>query len=57
MKYFVAKSQKISDSSGSQNLFSTGGLSNNSESLQALKDNPEAIRYVCFVKFSCFLHM
>lgn len=46
----VAQSQKTSDSSRSQNLVNNGGLSNNAECLQALKDNPEAIRYVSFVR-------
>ena len=44
----VAQSQEIRDSSKSERVVPNGGSSKNSEHLQALRNDPEAIRFVYF---------
>jgi hypothetical protein len=50
MKHAVAHPQENGDCTKSQSAGNRGGIMTNSESLQALKDDPDTIRFVCVHK-------
>lgn len=46
----VTQSQETNNSIKTERVASNGGLSSNSDHLQALKNNPEAMRFVFFTE-------
>lgn len=58
MEYSGVQPRENGNSSKSQTAVNNGGITTNLESLQALKDDPEAIRFVCVHKrvISCFVY-
>lgn len=50
MEHSVVQPHQNGDSTKSQSAFNRGGIMSNSESLHALKDDPDTIRFVCIHK-------
>jgi hypothetical protein len=58
MEYLGVQPRENGNSSKSQTVVNNGGISTNVESMQALKNDPEAIRFVCVHKrvINCFVY-
>lgn len=50
MEHSVVQPHQNGDSTKSQSAVNRGGIISNSESLHALKDDPDTIRFVCIHK-------
>lgn len=59
MGYSGVQPRENGNSSKSQTAVNNGGIRTNLESLQALKNDPEAIRFVCVYKrvINCFVYL